>query len=139
VLRSVLAVIAAFVVSTVLVIAVELVSTTLFPPPPGLDPRDQEQLAAWISGLPVGALLLVGLAHALGGFGGGVTGARIGGKGPALVFAVVFALGTVVNLFTIPHPTWFAVYDVVCLIVGVSAGVALGLRWRASAPPAPAA
>ena len=59
VLRSVLGGVLGIVVAGVLIAGVQLVSSLVYPPPPGLDWNDREAMARFVEGLPAGAMLLV--------------------------------------------------------------------------------
>lgn len=89
----------------------------LYPPPEGLDPSDPEAFAEIVGQMPVGALLMVLLAYALGTFCGAWLAARIAGRPfPALLVGGVMMLAGISNLAVIPHPLWFMVLSVLVFV-----------------------
>ena len=97
-----------------MVAAIETISSVVYPPPPELDISDQAALAEYVAALPMGAFLLVLIAHAIGSFVAGGVCTLIAKStwylGAGLIGCLLTVAG-IVNLVTIPHPTWFAVVD----------------------------
>ncbi|MBI3463126.1 MAG: hypothetical protein HY000_08725 [Planctomycetes bacterium] len=92
VIRSILAVIAGFVASNVIMFAIELINVRLYPDlVKALQSNDPEAIKAALAAasLPVGAMLVVLLAWVLGSLVGGYVGAWIGRNAP-----VAHALGS---------------------------------------------
>ncbi len=120
--RTTLAVIAGLVASFVVVACVESLSHILYPAPEGVDLSDPEQLKAFVSTLPLGALLAVIVAWIAGAFVGGKVTRAIDTDRPSIAcgtFGGLFLAVTAANLFLIPHPTWFAIVAVLSIIVVV--------------------
>lgn len=127
--RQLLGVIAGVVVGGLVVFLVELAGHSLFPPPPGTDLSNQEDVKRLISLLPVGALLMVLVGWLLGSLAGAWTANRIARTSMAgWIVAALFILLTAYNFTIIPHPAWM-----------MAAGLAIPLAsaWIASrmAPP----
>lgn len=137
VLRGALAVVAGLVAAGLLVFAIELLSTTAYPPPEGLHPADRGALADHVATLPPGAFTLVLVAWTFGAFVGVWIATRIARSWIAgLVVGLLFLGGSIANLLAIPHPPWFP-WAAIVLVVG-SAAVALRLGSgapRLSPPP----
>ena len=91
------------VIAIALIIVVQMIGHALYPLPPGIDFGDPAAVAIMMFEVPAGALHFVILSYVIGAFGGG-----------ALVL-----VGTVLNLFAIPHPTWFAVSAIVGIVATV--------------------
>jgi hypothetical protein len=110
--KKFIAVLVGVVLSTVIFLALESVGHRLYPPPSGVNFHDPAAIKAYMAALPVGALLLVLLAYAVGSLTGGLVATLIAGRAgitPALIVgAVLTALG-VTNLVSIPQPLWFAI------------------------------
>jgi len=109
-------VIAGVLVGGLVVALVEYLSSRRYPMPEGLDTTNKAALGAWISTLPLNAMIFVLVAHALGAGVGGAVCAMVMGEvwwvGPMIVGAM-FEVGGIMNLVSVPgHPTWFAVVDV---------------------------
>lgn len=109
-LRNILAVICGFATFFLLILAVQKVGHQVYATPPDIDLSDPEQARTYISTLPVGAFLFVGLSYVLGAFGGSVVATVVGTLKPSYFGATIGGLVlafTVMNFFVIPHPWWF--------------------------------
>ena len=114
-LRSILAVLAGFLVMGITVAAVQWLGHSIFPPPPGIDPTDHDAMVALISNMPVMALAFVLIAYAFGTFLGAYTAATISlahKRGVALVIATLMLALIALNFSMIPHPVWMVVLGV---------------------------
>jgi hypothetical protein len=107
--RTLLGIVAGLATMFVVITAVQWLGAQLYPPPPGLDLRDQHGMAALIAQLPLAALAFVVLGWVLGAFAGGWVAARIGRDHPRAAAATVglaVVAGVVLMIFSIPHPLW---------------------------------
>lgn len=114
-----------------IVMIVEMIGHTIFPPPPDLDFSDSEALRAYIGTLPAIAMLFPVLGWTIGTLGGTVIACRIGTAKPLTFASIVGGLilaGTAFNLATIPHPLWVAILGVVGIVAGAWFGMKLGTR-----------
>ena len=112
-LRSILAVLAGLVVAWITVSLFEFASMHTFPPPPGVDVRDPQQLAALVSQMPVGALGLVLAGWVVGALDGGLVAALISKRRmPAVVVGALVALGALAMVMMVPHPLWMSIAGV---------------------------
>ncbi len=119
-LRAFLAILAGVIMGLVVIIAVEWISTMIFPLPEGVDPTDESQMREIMQGMPAGALVMVLIAWFLGAFAGVFTAIRLHpehARWAGYVVAALFAVATVVNMVQLPHPVWMM----------VAAPIALGL------------
>ena len=108
--RTILAVIAGAVVMWLTIFALEFIGHALFPPPPGLDPRSQADLAAIMAQAPTGAMAMLVVAWIAGAFTGGLTAARLSHRhkrGAALAVALLVMAGVAGMIYLVPnHPVW---------------------------------
>ena len=112
-LRSILAVLAGLVVAWITVSLFEFASMHTFPPPPGVDVRDPQQVAALVSRMPVGALALVLAGWVVGALDGGLAAALIAKRRvPAVVVGALVALGALAMVMMVPHPLWMSIAGV---------------------------
>ena len=112
-LRSILAVLAGLVVAWITVSLFEFASMHTFPPPPGVDVRDPQQLAALVSQMPVGALGLVLAGWVVGALDGGLVAMLIAKRRvPAVVVGALVALGALAMVMMVPHPLWMSIAGV---------------------------
>ena len=116
-LRLILAVIAGFIVGSLVMKGIHALCQPMYPPPEGLDPSDMDQweeTKAWMKTLPDGAFVLAILAH----WGGTVTGAALtmfitGRRAlrPAVIVGIVFTLAGIAVSLMMPGPAWFPFVD----------------------------
>ena len=111
-IRKVAAAIAGVMVAMVTIGLVEMLGHFFFPPPADIEFGDPEQVREFMSTLPLGSILFVAAAWAIGTFLGTLAGALLSGSG-ALPYAIVvggFVLaGAITMLVVIPHPWWFTI------------------------------
>lgn len=131
-LRNVFAVIAGFVVGSVVNMGIVMISGSIVPPPPGADMTTAEGLKAAMPLLGPQHFLMPLLAHALGTFAGAFTAAKIALSRPA-AFAYgiggLFFLGGIAACFMIPAPLWFKAADLLLAYFPMAA-LALKLAGR---------
>lgn len=128
--RFILAAFVGTIVAFVIIAGIEMISHELYPLPDGMDPTDQESLAAHMQNVPSGALIMVVLAHALGMLAGIWVSAKIARvtKIPSNLVIVFVSLATLANLFLIPHPTWFMAADLIGITIAAIIGNRLFLK-----------
>jgi len=118
--RKILAVLFGMITAFVLVAGIEALGHKAYPPPPGLDVTNAEQLAEYMQMVPLGALAWVLAAWTIATLVGGMVACSIS-KGNALIYAsVIGALvmaATITNLMMIPHPRWFSITAIVLIVV----------------------
>ena len=118
-LRDVLGGIAGIAIAVLIVFLADMLSHTVYPPPPNLDFTDVEALRPYIATLPIGAFLIVMGGPIIGTFVGAVVAGKIGSAKvwvyPAIVGALMFA-GTISNLIAIPHPLWFSIISLLGIL-----------------------
>lgn len=108
--RTILAIFAGAVVMWLTIFALEFIGHALFPPPPGLNPQDQADLAAIMAQAPVGAMAMLVVAWVAGAFTGGLTAAKVSRqhkRGAAIAVALLVMAGVAGMIWLIPdHPLW---------------------------------
>ena len=115
--HPVVAALLSLVVGFILVSGIEAIGHFMFPPPFRLD---LENMQEYMSQVPIASMLMVLLAHFLGGALAIFTCIKLSNKKlPAYIIAVIFFAATVFNLVLIPHPTWFTIADVTATILGL--------------------
>lgn len=100
------------------IFAVHWCSHYLFPLPQELNPNDPESIRANFDLIPLGALLMVALAHGLGIVVGSLTARKFDNLSlvPVYMVASFFMIATLLNLMAIPHPTWFWLLDLTIVV-----------------------
>jgi hypothetical protein len=130
-IRSILAVVAGAVVGFLAIVAVEMVSSLIYPLPPGVEPYDRAALRELMATVPAGALLMVALAHVLGTAAGAAVAARVARRAPvghAVAVGALFLAAGVGDLLMLPHPAWFWPVDLAMFPLGAYVGLRIGHR-----------
>jgi CBS domain containing-hemolysin-like protein len=138
VIRGILAVIAGFVVASVVMMIVETANTRLLYPELGKlaeGVTDRQEFKAIMANAPVGALVVVLVGWTMGSVAGGFLTTLISRKPPgglALVLGVLLTLAGVANNLMLPPPLWFWVATFVVFLPATYVGARLVPR-RATA------
>ncbi len=112
--RNALAVVAGFLVGSLVNMALISLSPSLIPPPAGVDVRNAESLGSSIHLFEAKHFVMPFLAHALGTFAGALTAFLIAVTYKARVAWIIgflFLLGGIAAIFVIPAPVWFIALD----------------------------
>ena len=120
-LRDIGATLAGLAVSIGVIMAVQMIGHSIWPPPAGLDWNNGEVVRTYTSQLPFLALLFPIASYFLGALAGPFVACRIGTTRPLVfigVICLVLLASTIANLIQIPHPLWFAVLAVAAIIIG---------------------
>jgi hypothetical protein len=114
ILRNSLAVVTGLVVGSAVNMGIVMISSSIIPPPEGVDNSTMEGLKAGIHLFQPQHFIFPFLAHALGTFVGALLAAMIAANRRmlfALVIGVFFLAGGIANTFMLPSPTWFTIVD----------------------------
>ena len=99
----------------------------LFPPPPGLDMTDFNQVKRFVASLPVSALLVVLAGWLIGTFLGTWLASRIGrSRVPGYVVGGLLLAAGIANAVLIPQPIWFSIVSFVVYIGMTLLGARVG-------------
>ncbi|MCH9695480.1 MAG: hypothetical protein K0U72_13290 [Gammaproteobacteria bacterium] len=134
--RNIAAAIAGILIAGGIVMIVDMIGHTVFPPPPNLNFEDSEAVRAYIGGLPVGAFLFVVAGWSLGSLGGTFAACHFGKSRPVIGAYVVggfVLLATAYNLVVYPHPVWIAILGIAGIIGGAWLGMSLEKPARSKA------
>lgn len=138
-IRSLLAVVAGFVVGSVVNMALIVVSGKVIPPPAGADVLTMEGLEASIHLFEPKHFIFPFSAHALGTLVGALVAGVLGpakSAVPAYTVGVLFLLGGIVNAFLVPAPAWFIAVDLLLAYLP-TAWLGQSMARRASRPSGP--
>jgi len=108
----------------------QMMTHRLYPPPPGLKPEDSEGMAAHVAGLPTAALVCVLAGYLLGSIVGGTSAGFLarGAKGSVIFTGFMLLVMALLNLMTIPHPTWFNVAVPIVFLIGTLLSIKITKR-----------
>jgi hypothetical protein len=132
--RSILAVVAGFVVASVIMMAVETVNGRVLYPELGKMAEgltDRDAIRSLLAAAPVGAFLVVLFGWTLGSLVGGVVTAWIAKSSPvghALGLGGLLTLAGVANNLMVPPPPWFWPVSLAVLVPAAYAGARLAPR-----------
>jgi hypothetical protein len=134
-IRKLAAAVVGVVVAILTIQLVEMLGHLVYPPPADFEFGEPEQVREFISTLPIGSILFVAAAWALGTFLGTLAGALVSGS-RALPYATVVGgivlAGAITMLLIIPHPWWFTIAAPVSIIIAAVLAVYLAPRLRPS-------
>ena len=129
ILKNILAVVAGLVLGSVVNMGLIMLSSSVIPPPDGVDVTNMESLKSSMHLFEPKHFIFPFLAHALGTLAGAFTAARIA-AGHKMKFALgigaFFLIGGIANVFMLPSPAWFTVLDLVGAYIPMGW---LGGRW----------
>lgn len=129
--RLILGVIVGVIVGMVVILAVEGVGHTIFPPPAGVNLTDPAQLATVMTKIPFQAKVAVLIAWFLGTVAGASAANLLAGRrawAGRIVGLLILAM-SIFNMTTIVHPIWMMVSAVLAIALGaVVAERAFGRR-----------
>jgi hypothetical protein len=130
-LRSIGAVLAGFVVASIVMMIIETINGQVLYPELGKAAEgvtDRERLRALLATAPVGALLVVIAGWILGGVAGGWTAVRLSARRTAthgLVVGALLTLAGVANNLMLPPPLWFWIVSLAVLLPAAYFGARL--------------
>lgn len=114
ILRNVFAVVAGIVIGSVVNLGIIMLSSSIIPPPEGVNPSDMESLKSSMHLFEPKHFLMPFLAHALGTVSGAFVASLIAINYQlkiAMAIGFFFLLGGFTNILMLPSPFWFAITD----------------------------
>ena len=118
-LRTILGILAGVVLAFAVMMALEMASFAVFPPPAGLDPADPEDIKRIVAATPMAAKSWVVFGWFASAVAGGWLARRLARKDWAgWVIAGLIVLGGIANVMMIPHPLWMQIAAVAAPLVG---------------------
>ena len=141
IVRNVLALIAGFIVASIVNMSLVMSSGLVAPPPPGADMTTTEGIRAAMPRMQPIHFLMPFLAHALGTLAGAMTAAAIAASHKtkfALAIGVVYLLAGITMATTVGGPAWFIASDLALAYLpmawlGAKIGIAMTGRTRTAA------
>lgn len=137
ILKNILAVVAGLVLGSVVNMGLIMLSSSVIPPPEGVDVTNMESLKSSMHLFEPKHFIFPFLAHALGTLAGAFTAARLAASHQmkfALGIGAFFLIGGIANVFMLPSPAWFTVLDLVGAYIPMGW---LGGRWAGASAVAP--
>ncbi|RYG50848.1 MAG: hypothetical protein EOO01_09765 [Chitinophagaceae bacterium] len=115
VLKNILAVVAGFIIGSLVNMGILMMSSSVIPPPAGVDVTTMEGLKAAMPLFEPKHFLFPFLAHAIGTLAGAYTAAKLAANHKmkfALGIGVLFLIGGIANVMMLPSPLWYSVIDI---------------------------
>ncbi len=131
--RNLIALLAGTVVAIVGIGLVQVLAHRAYPPPAGVDIRDEAVRETMMLNAPIPALLLVALSYFTGTFFGAWVAARLSADAHArqgYLIGGMMLISGIMNLRAIPHPGWFWAASIASFVVAAYLGAQLGARQR---------
>ena len=123
------------IVAALIVQCAELIVHFMYPPPPGYNMRNMDDVKKFVATLPTLAMVVVLIGWLIGTLAGAFVAAKIGrSRVPAYIVGLFLFLGGVANATMIPQPMWFSGASFVVYIGGAIAGAMLA-RPAVPSPP----
>lgn len=116
IIKNIIAVIAGFILGSIINMSLITVSGSIIPAPNGADVTTLEGLTATIHLFEPKHFLFPFLAHALGTLGGAFVAAKIAANHKlkfAMSIGFLFLAGGIANIMMLPSPLWFTLVDLV--------------------------
>ena len=114
ILRNVLAIVAGIILGSIVNMAVIMLSSSVIPPPEGVNPSDMGSLKASMHLFEPKHFLMPFLAHAFGTLVGAFVAGLIAINHRlkiSLAIGFFFILGGITNILLLPSPLWFTITD----------------------------
>lgn len=114
ILRNVLAILAGIILGSIVNMAIIMLSSSVIPPPEGVNPSDMESLKASMHLFEPKHFLMPFLAHAFGTLVGAFVAGLIAINHRlkiSLAIGLFFMLGGITNILLLPSPLWFTITD----------------------------
>jgi hypothetical protein len=116
IIKNIIAVIAGFILGSIINMSLITVSGSIIPAPNGTDVTTLEGLKATIHLFEPKHFLFPFLAHALGTLGGAFVAAKIAATHKlkfAFSIGFLFLAGGIANILLLPSPLWFTLVDLI--------------------------
>ena len=114
ILRNVLAILAGIILGSIVNMAIIMLSSSVIPPPEGVNPSDMESLKASMHLFEPKHFLMPFLAHAFGTLVGAFVAGLIAINHRlkiSLAIGLFFMLGGITNILLLHSPLWFTITD----------------------------
>jgi hypothetical protein len=119
-LKNILAVVAGFIIGSIVNMSLINVSGMFIPPPEGADTTTMEGLKASMHLFGPKHFIFPFLAHALGTFSGALIAALIAATKRMMMARIIggaFMVGGIINIILLPSPLWFTALDLLLAYV----------------------
>ena len=110
--QRILPVVAGLMTGWIAIFGLEAVNHLFYPPPANLDYTDKAAITDFMNSLPTEAFELLFITWMIGTFLGGLVGGWVykpNYRNTAIIIGVIIALGSIINMTMIPHPTWLMI------------------------------
>jgi len=112
--RRVIALIVGFVIGFIVVSIIQMISSKMYPPDPGMLPQDTEALQQYFTSLPLNARYIIMASHIIGGFSAAFITAWIADSNKmilAILVGIIIVIATVSYNLVSLAPSYILVLD----------------------------
>ena len=134
ILRNVLAVVAGIIAGGIVNMGIIMISSSVIPPPEGVDPSDMESLKAGMHLFQPKHFIMPFLAHAIGTLAGAYLAVRLAVSQHlklALIIGAFFLIGGIMMVMDLPAPLWYEALDLIVAYIPMG-----WLGWKLAGAPA---
>ncbi|MCI0630480.1 MAG: hypothetical protein L0Y44_07500 [Phycisphaerales bacterium] len=132
ILRTVGAVVAGLVVAFILIVATEMLSAVVHPPPAGYT-GTPEEMCQYVERYPHWLLAVGTVLWGVAAFASTWTAGRLGNRGSALVVGLLLLTMVIFNISLLPYAVWFEIAILIVIPTAIVCGLWLSKRRRTSA------
>lgn len=114
VLRNILSVVAGLIAGSIVNMGIIIISGSIIPPPEGVDVSSMESIKNNMHLYEPRHFIMPFLAHALGTLFGALVATLIAATHKmkfALLIGLLFLIGGIINIISLPSPLWFTILD----------------------------
>lgn len=116
VVKNILAVLAGFIIGSLVNMGIIMISGNIIPPPNGADVTTMEGLKESLHLFEPKHFIFPFLAHAIGTFAGAFLAAKFAVTHQmrfAMIIGILFLMAGIANILMLPSPTWFTILDLI--------------------------
>lgn len=110
-------------VASLIIFAIESLSHSIYPPPPGLDMHDKVNIEQFLINSPAASKWLIILAWFLGSLVGTFTTKKLSRQNSirnTLITGSIIFCFTLINLLMIYHPAWMLITGLMAIVSGAT-------------------
>ena len=130
-IRTVAAIFLGMLTAIVLIVAVELIQSFVYPPPPGFDSSSPEQMSEYVTRIPQWFLAVGVVFWALTACVSTWLARITGNRYASTVVGLLLLAMLVFNIALLPYPVWFKVANLVAIPLAIVAGSRLAIGRKA--------
>jgi hypothetical protein len=123
-LKTFLATIAGLIVAFSIIQVTQFIGMKSFPMETKIVVKNADDFKRMIESIPLGALTIIALGHGLAIYLGAIATNKLQSNAFVgfVIIAIIILVDVATQVIALPHPIWFKVFDISCVISGAIAG-----------------